>query len=179
MSAMTDIQAPPDAATEKVEAAIDALLAAHDPTTMSREEFRGHQYDFGLAWVHFDEGFGGLGVSPNLQGLVEGRIREAGAQPMDPATFFLALAGPLLDALVDRRLEFQQRLAPFVRVAAHRAGGLFEPLMNRFPRCTAHCLASATAGGATPSRIAPTAPLICRQVSSSSGRAARPSSDSE
>ncbi len=96
MSAMTDLQAPPDADTARLDAAIDALLDAHDPTTMSREEFRGRQYDFGLAWVHFDEGFGGLGLRPDLQGTVEQRVREAGAQPQDPATFFLALAGPTI-----------------------------------------------------------------------------------
>ncbi len=96
MSDMTDTQAAPDTETAKVDAAVDALLEVHDPTSMSRVEFRGYQYDFGLAWVHFDEGFGGLGISPNLQNRVETRLREAGAQAQDPATFFLALAGPTI-----------------------------------------------------------------------------------
>ena len=30
-------------------------------------EFLGAQFDHGLAWVHFDEGFGGLGVAAGLQ----------------------------------------------------------------------------------------------------------------
>lgn len=42
-----------DAIPREVRDAIDALLAEHDPTTMSVEEFRGYQYDAGLAWVHF------------------------------------------------------------------------------------------------------------------------------
>jgi alkylation response protein AidB-like acyl-CoA dehydrogenase len=79
-----------------VEDAIADLLKAHDPTTMSREEFRGHQYDRGLAWVQFPEGFGGLGVRPQLQRTVEERLRDAGAKPADPAGFFMHLAGPTI-----------------------------------------------------------------------------------
>ena len=44
-----------DPETARVEAAIDALLAAHDPTTTDNVEFRGARYDAGLAWVHFPE----------------------------------------------------------------------------------------------------------------------------
>ena len=47
--------------------AIDALLSANDPKEMSYEDFRGAQFDHGLAWVYFDEGHGGLGVNPGLQ----------------------------------------------------------------------------------------------------------------
>ena len=41
-------------------------------------------------------GFGGLGVRPNHQKLVEQRLRQAGAQSMDPSTFFMALAAPTI-----------------------------------------------------------------------------------
>ena len=34
-----------DAEQQKVEAALDALLADHDPSKESYEEFRGHQFD--------------------------------------------------------------------------------------------------------------------------------------
>ena len=85
-----------DPETREVEAAIDALLAAHDPTTTDNVEFRGARYDAGLAWVHFPKGFGGLGVRPELNRLVERRLREAGAKPTEPATFFMALAGPTI-----------------------------------------------------------------------------------
>ena len=81
---------------EQVEAALDALLAANDPTTMSDIEFRGARYDAGLAWVHFPVGFGGLGLRPDLNKVVEKRVREAGAAPTDPTTFFMALAGPTI-----------------------------------------------------------------------------------
>lgn len=93
---MTDSIVAADADTARVEDAISALLSAHDPRTETREEFRGHQYDAGLAWVHFPEGFGGLGVRPDLQKIVEKRLRDAGAQGGDPASFFLALAGPTI-----------------------------------------------------------------------------------
>ena len=43
---------------------IDELLAEHDPHTTDQITFRGAQYDRGLAWVHFPEGFGGLGLPP-------------------------------------------------------------------------------------------------------------------
>jgi alkylation response protein AidB-like acyl-CoA dehydrogenase len=56
-----------------------ALLADHDPKTTPPAEVLGAQYDAGLAWVHFPEGFGGLGVSPKLQNLVNTKLTAAGA----------------------------------------------------------------------------------------------------
>tara|TARA_B100001540_G_scaffold316282_1_gene345707 strand:- start:648 stop:1868 length:1221 start_codon:yes stop_codon:yes gene_type:complete len=80
----------------RVNVALEALLTENDPKSMSFEEFRGAQYDHGLAWVYFDEGFGGLGLSPGLQKNVDVRLREAGAKPMHPAMFFMHLAGPTI-----------------------------------------------------------------------------------
>ncbi len=85
-----------DADLQKVEAALDALLAAHDPSSEGYQEFRGHQFDAGLAWVMYPEGHGGLGVAPQLQKVVNARLSEAGAPPMDPGMFFIALAGPTI-----------------------------------------------------------------------------------
>ncbi|MCH7790205.1 MAG: acyl-CoA dehydrogenase family protein [Acidobacteria bacterium] len=85
-----------DAQTATVTRVLDEFLAAHDPTEIDPIEFRGLRYDHGLAWVHFTEGFGGLDVRPELQRVVESRLREAGAAPADPATFFQALAGPTI-----------------------------------------------------------------------------------
>lgn len=81
---------------EQVEDALDAFLASYDPTTMSDVEFRGARYDAGLAWVHFPVGFGGLGLRPEFNKVVEQRVRAAGAAPTDPSTFFMALAGPTI-----------------------------------------------------------------------------------
>jgi alkylation response protein AidB-like acyl-CoA dehydrogenase len=85
-----------DAETRQVLDAIDRFLAEHDPHTMDAVAFRGARYDAGLAWVHFPVGFGGLGVRPELNRLVERRLHQAGGPPMDPTTFFLALAGPTI-----------------------------------------------------------------------------------
>ncbi len=93
---MSDLKTSKDAETELVENALDALLAARPPTECSQIEFRGHQYDHGLAWVQFPKGFGGLEVRPQLQVVVEERLREAGAKPEDPSTFFMHLAGPTI-----------------------------------------------------------------------------------
>ena len=57
----------------------DELLAKHDPKTTPAVEFLGAQYDAGLAWVHFPEGAGGLGLSPKLQTTVNARLGAAGA----------------------------------------------------------------------------------------------------
>nr|WP_291832799.1 acyl-CoA dehydrogenase family protein [Candidatus Microthrix sp.] len=85
-----------DADAAKVETALDALLADHDPKAEGYEEFRGHQFDAGLAWVQYPEGNGGLGVAPQLQRNVNRRLAEAGAPPMDLSMFFIALAGPTI-----------------------------------------------------------------------------------
>ena len=85
-----------DGARATVEAALDAFLAAHDPKKMDNIAFRGARFDAGLAWVHFPVGHGGLGVRPELNRIVEDRLRKAGAEAQDPSTFFMALAGPTI-----------------------------------------------------------------------------------
>jgi alkylation response protein AidB-like acyl-CoA dehydrogenase len=58
---------------------IEALLAANDPRTTPEREFLGAQFDAGLAWVHFPEGYGGMGLPRKLQPLINERLRLAGA----------------------------------------------------------------------------------------------------
>jgi alkylation response protein AidB-like acyl-CoA dehydrogenase len=82
---------------DNVDALIDDLLAAHDPKTTDSITFRGAQYDRGLAWVHFPEGLGGLGLDGKLQRRVDTRLREAGAPPPQSMLFFnLFLAAPTM-----------------------------------------------------------------------------------
>jgi alkylation response protein AidB-like acyl-CoA dehydrogenase len=57
---------------------VDDLLRELPPTTTPAVEFLGAQFDRGLAWVHFPEGHGGLGLSPRLQRLINERIFDAG-----------------------------------------------------------------------------------------------------
>jgi len=57
---------------------VEALIAEHDPATTEEQAFLEAQYDAGLAWVHFPEGWGGLGVSPKLQKVVIESVGRAG-----------------------------------------------------------------------------------------------------
>lgn len=63
----------------RVIALCDDLLAAHPPKATPAAQFLGAQFDHGLAWVHFDEGFGGLGLSPRFQRTINERLSAAGA----------------------------------------------------------------------------------------------------
>ena len=58
----------------RVNEQIDKLLAEHPPAKTDAVTFLGAQFDLGLAWVHFPEGHGGLGVSPKLQSVINERI---------------------------------------------------------------------------------------------------------
>jgi alkylation response protein AidB-like acyl-CoA dehydrogenase len=58
---------------------VDDLLEEHPPATTPSSEFLGAQFDRGLAWIHFPEGSGGLGLSPRLQRTVNDRVFAAGA----------------------------------------------------------------------------------------------------
>ena len=80
----------------RIDAALDALLAEFDPKKVDNVTFRGARFDKGLAWVHFPTGHGGLDMRPDLNRHVEERRRAAGAAAQDPATFFIALAGPTI-----------------------------------------------------------------------------------
>jgi alkylation response protein AidB-like acyl-CoA dehydrogenase len=74
---------------------VERLLEELDPTTVPPEEFRARQFDLGLAWISFPEGWGGLGLPPNGQRLVDRRLAAAGAWAPGFREFFgLTMAGP-------------------------------------------------------------------------------------
>ena len=73
---MADTVQAPEALIEE---RLARLLAQHPPATTDPVEFLGAQFDLGLAWVQFDEGFGGLGLPPALQEIVDTTLRPAGA----------------------------------------------------------------------------------------------------
>jgi alkylation response protein AidB-like acyl-CoA dehydrogenase len=58
---------------------IDRLLSQFPPATTPEREFLGAQFDAGLAWVHFPEGYGGLGLPRRLQPVISRRLQKAGA----------------------------------------------------------------------------------------------------
>ncbi|MDT7651303.1 MAG: hypothetical protein QOI36_2709 [Pseudonocardiales bacterium] len=69
----------------RVEKAAQQVVETHDPRSVSTREFLGACFDAGLAWVHFPEGLGGLGVSRGLQAKADAILQGAGA----PNPFFL------------------------------------------------------------------------------------------
>ena len=100
-----------DPATGIIDERLDQLLAEADPKHTKQEDLRGRQYDLGLAWVHFPEGRGGLGLPPTWQRRIDDRLHQAGAPPIGSRHFFgLAMAGPSLvthgnDEIKDRLLR--------------------------------------------------------------------------
>jgi alkylation response protein AidB-like acyl-CoA dehydrogenase len=80
---------------QQVSDLVDQLLAEFPPKTTSPTEFLGAQFDKGLAWVHFPEGHGGLGLNPKLQKLINERVYAAGApNPMYRNPIGHGMCGP-------------------------------------------------------------------------------------
>jgi alkylation response protein AidB-like acyl-CoA dehydrogenase len=75
---MTVTHAPATTDEARVDALLDELLEEFPPTTTDPVTFLGEQFDRGLAWVHFPEGNGGLGLVPKHQTTVNERIAAAG-----------------------------------------------------------------------------------------------------
>jgi len=102
---MTTTAAAADTDTGRIDELVDRLLAEHD--TDDEVAFRGAQYDLGLAWVWFPIGFGGLGLTPDLQRRVDERIRAAGvrADAMERNGFGIFLAAPTIAAHADDELK--------------------------------------------------------------------------
>ncbi|MFE5209313.1 acyl-CoA dehydrogenase family protein [Streptomyces sp. NPDC056600] len=67
------------------------LLAAHPPATTDRQAFLEARFDAGLAWVHFPEGLGGLGLPRTLQSVVDAELAAAGAPDNDPRRIGIGL----------------------------------------------------------------------------------------
>ncbi|RZS32786.1 alkylation response protein AidB-like acyl-CoA dehydrogenase [Herbihabitans rhizosphaerae] len=66
-----------------------ALLAEHDPGEALA--FLRARFDAGLAWVHFPEGLGGLGLARELQSVVDAELAAAGAPGNDPEKIGIGL----------------------------------------------------------------------------------------
>jgi len=62
-----------------VEELVDQLLEDLPPVTTPAKEFLGEQFDRGLAWLHYPEGCGGLGLTPKDQQLAQARLSAGGA----------------------------------------------------------------------------------------------------
>jgi alkylation response protein AidB-like acyl-CoA dehydrogenase len=65
---------------ELVGSKLRELLTGHQPSITPPSLFRGQQFDLGLAWVHFPVGYGGLGVSRDMQLEVNLAIEASGGE---------------------------------------------------------------------------------------------------
>jgi len=70
---MADLREMPEA---ELRARVQTLLAEAHPERTDAIPFRRKQYEHGLAWVHFPEGYGGLGISPRQQLIVLDEISK-------------------------------------------------------------------------------------------------------
>ena len=105
---------------------IDELLREHPPADTKPSEFLGAQFDLGLAWVHFPEGHGGLGLSPKLQTVINERIFVGRrAQPVLPQPHRLRHVRPDGRGVGERRAE-----AALPAPAFHRRGDLVPALLG-------------------------------------------------
>jgi alkylation response protein AidB-like acyl-CoA dehydrogenase len=65
--------------TANVDELVDQLLADTPPAQTPVQEFLGEQFDRGLAFVHFPEDCGGLGLTPRDQQRAQSRLHAGGA----------------------------------------------------------------------------------------------------
>jgi alkylation response protein AidB-like acyl-CoA dehydrogenase len=68
---------------EELRGRVRAFLAEHDPHEMPKQDFLNARFDAGLAWVHYPEGLGGLGLSRSLQQIVDAEFAAAGSPGND------------------------------------------------------------------------------------------------
>ncbi len=68
---------------EELRERVRAFLAEHDPHEMPKQDFLNARFDAGLAWVHYPEGLGGLGLSRSLQQAVDAEFAAAGSPGHD------------------------------------------------------------------------------------------------
>jgi alkylation response protein AidB-like acyl-CoA dehydrogenase len=79
---MTATDTSIDTDEARVRGLVDQLVSENDTSDVAG--FLGAQFDLGLAWIHFPEGNGGLGLSPKLQNVVNEELSKVGA----PSPYF-------------------------------------------------------------------------------------------
>ena len=91
---------------------VEALLTSYPPATTDRTDFLRARFDAGLAWVHFPEGLGGLGLARGFQGYVDALLSEAGAPDNDPRRIGIGLGMAAPTILAFGTDEQKQLLRP-------------------------------------------------------------------
>ena len=136
------------------------LLEELPPKETDAVEFLGRQFDLGLAWVHFPEGNGGLGLSPKLQRTINETLHAAGA----PIAAYRNVIGHGMGAptIVTHGTRRAEGSATCVRCSpARRCGASSSPSRAPAPTSPAspprRC-ATATSGSSTARRCGPPSP---------------------
>jgi alkylation response protein AidB-like acyl-CoA dehydrogenase len=93
---------------EELRGRVEAFLAEHPPASTDRGAFLHARYAAGLAWVHFPEGHGGLGLRRGLQPMVERLFAAAGAPDNNPRANGIGL-GMVAPTLLGYGSEEQRR----------------------------------------------------------------------
>jgi alkylation response protein AidB-like acyl-CoA dehydrogenase len=70
---------------------VERLLSAYPPATTDRSDFLHARFAAGLAWVHYPEGLGGLGLPRGFQQYVDQLLAEAGAPDNEPRRIGIGL----------------------------------------------------------------------------------------
>jgi alkylation response protein AidB-like acyl-CoA dehydrogenase len=94
---------------EQLRDRVRAFVAEHDPAQTPKQDFNNARFDAGLAWVHYPEGLGGLGLSRTLQGVVDAEFASAGAPTNDPERNGIGLGMAAPTILAYGNDEQQQR----------------------------------------------------------------------
>jgi alkylation response protein AidB-like acyl-CoA dehydrogenase len=82
---------PDDMVRASLRSRVEDLLAADDPATTDRLDFLRARFDAGLAWVHFPQGLGGLGLPRAFQSQVDQLLEAVGAPGNDPRRSLIGL----------------------------------------------------------------------------------------
>jgi alkylation response protein AidB-like acyl-CoA dehydrogenase len=94
---------------EGIRERVGQFLAAHDPAEMPKQDFLNARFDAGLAWVHYPEGLGGLGISRSLQHIVDAEFAAAGSPGNDAERNAIGLGMAAPTILAQGSDEQQQR----------------------------------------------------------------------
>jgi alkylation response protein AidB-like acyl-CoA dehydrogenase len=76
---------------DEIRLRVREFLATCDPGTMPRQEFLRARFDAGLAWVHYPEGLGGMGLPRPLQAVVDAEFAAVGAPDNHPELIGIGL----------------------------------------------------------------------------------------
>jgi alkylation response protein AidB-like acyl-CoA dehydrogenase len=94
-----------------------ALLAEVNPDdpNVSMIDFRGAQFDRGLAWVHFPEGHGGLGLNGRLQNVVYDELQKGAKtyyEPLGNNPIGIGMGAPVVNtyASEDQKKQLLRRI---------------------------------------------------------------------